>query len=91
MLKPAIRDPNTLTQSPEVRAVVTSSYLSWDSLRVFCYCQKSEDFGDMIGCDNKAFPTEGYYLKYLDLKEVPQSKLWFCPECLSADKSVTDN
>ena len=50
-----------------------------------CYCERSES-GHMIGCDNVNCAYQWFHIKRLNLKSVPKSKTWFCPDC-AATKS----
>ena len=45
-----------------------------------CYCRGGEH-GQMVGCDNEHCPYEWFHLDCLELKALPKSKTWYCPEC----------
>ena len=51
-----------------------------NTVQLYCYCQGPEE-GDMVGCDNPSCTFQWFHLKCLKLKSLPQSKLWYCPDC----------
>ena len=53
---------------------------------LYCYCNKPEE-GDMVGCDNPACPYQWFHISCLNLKSLPTTKYWYCPEC-SKEKSA---
>ena len=62
----------------------SASGTSGDNL--YCYCNKPEE-GDMVGCDNPSCLHQWFHLSCLNLKSLPTTKYWYCPDC-SKEKST---
>ena len=69
-------DP-TLDTSAEPSILTPST----SSTEKFCYCQRSDAEGDMVGCDNPGCKYEWFHLQCLKLASLPTSKRWYCPDC----------
>ena len=72
------RPPPSSTQIPAMAASTSTEERS-DGPQ-FDYCREGEH-GQMVGCDNEQYPYQWFHLDCLNLKAVPKSKTWYCPEC----------
>ena len=46
----------------------------------YCYCKQGEH-GKMVGCDNDSSSYQWFNLECLNLKNLPTSSKWHCPDC----------
>lgn len=47
---------------------------------MYCFCQRGDDYDDMIGCDNPSCVYEWYHLSCVGIETVP-SGTWYCNSC----------
>ena len=45
----------------------------------------SEEYGEMIACDNVACPIKWFYLKCMGLTAAPAGR-WLCPDCEDSNR-----
>ncbi|KAI5370375.1 putative protein kinase domain, Zinc finger, PHD-type, protein kinase-like domain superfamily [Septoria linicola] len=56
-----------------------------DEATTYCYCN-GPDSGRMLACDGKQCKKEWFHFECLGIKESPESKKWFCDDCLMVEE-----
>lgn len=56
-----------------------------DEETTYCYCN-GPDSGRMLACDGKQCKKEWFHFECLGIKESPESKKWFCDDCLMVEE-----
>ncbi|KAF2211527.1 hypothetical protein CERZMDRAFT_43263 [Cercospora zeae-maydis SCOH1-5] len=51
----------------------------------YCYCN-GPDSGRMLACDGEQCKTEWFHFECLGLEKAPESKKWYCDDCLIVEE-----
>ena len=77
------RVPSNTAQDMQQGSSQTSAE-NTETERKWCYCN-GENYGKMIGCDNKNCSIQWFHVKCLGHKRIPKQS-WYCPNCRSEQK-----
>ncbi|KAK7499783.1 hypothetical protein BaRGS_00008874 [Batillaria attramentaria] len=52
------------------------------SKKLWCSCRKTEDYDNMVACENENCEVQWYHLSCVGLNHTPEAdEVWFCPTC----------